>query len=104
VGDKPDELVDRAPIAAPVRNTLFKDIASETDTVVHRREAALALLFETVTERSYVLGSTKATAIGDERLGALDDWLASSRIHSIQSEDAQSLLGGKGSASQHYVL
>ena len=73
MGDKPDEQVDRAPIAAPVRNTLFKDIASDADTVVHRREAALALLFETVTKRSYVPGITKARASGDERLGALNN-------------------------------
>ena len=45
VGDHPIGLVDRAPFAAPPRDTLSRDTASDTEAVVHRREGALVSSF-----------------------------------------------------------
>ena len=67
MGDNPDELVDRALFAAPVRDTLFRDTPSDTDTVVHRREAALVSSFETSVKLYYPEEIASARTAGAER-------------------------------------
>ncbi len=93
VGVNPDKLVERAPVSAPVRDTLSKDAASDTETVVHRREAALASSFETVSKHHRILGITTARLLGDDDGGWTTVILRCSRIHSIQVEHKQSHIG-----------
>lgn len=76
MGNNPDELVDRVPISAPVRDTLFKDAAAHIETVVHWREAALAWSFETVSKHHRILRITTARILGDDDWGTGDVYLA----------------------------